>query len=337
MLHSYAVAMREALFFAASLFAATLGACPADAFDLQGHRGARGLAPENTIAGFSRALQIGVTTLELDLAVTKDGVVVVGHDPHLNPDITRDADGKFLIGKGPAIHSLSFDELQRYDVGQIKPGTAYAKRFPEQRPVDRARVPALREVFELVKRADAGHIRFNIETKLTPTSGADTPDPETFAKAVTALVQDAKLTPRVTVQSFDWRTLMIMRKIAPDIERACLTIEADDEDNVMRGKDGASPWTAGLDIDDFGGSVPRLVQAAGCAVWSPYFRNVTPGALAEAKALALKTIPWTVNDPADMQRLIGMGVDGLISDYPDRLRAAMQSKNIPLPPAATPR
>lgn len=326
--------MRHPLHLVTPLLAMGLSVSMASAFDLQGHRGARGLAPENTVAGFARALQIGVTTLELDLAMTKDGAIVVSHDLHLNADITRGPDGKFLSGPGPAIRSLTFDDLQRYDVGRLKPGSAYAARFPGQQPVDGARIPALTEVFALVRRAEAHHIRFNIETKLTPASGAD---PETFARAVAARVQETGLAERVTVQSFDWRTLAIMRKIAPDIERACLTIEADDEDNIQRGKPGPSPWTAGLDIDDFGGSVPRLVQAAGCSVWSPYFRNVTVDTLKEAKTLGLKTIPWTVNEPADMQRLIGMGVDGLISDYPDRLRAVMQSKNIPLPPVVVAR
>jgi glycerophosphoryl diester phosphodiesterase len=109
------------------------------AFDLVGHRGARGLAPENTLPGFARALSLGVTTLELDTAITKDGVIVISHDPALNPDITRDRNGKWLGKFGPGIHSLTFDELQQYDVGRLKPNTDYAKLFPEQRPVDRAR------------------------------------------------------------------------------------------------------------------------------------------------------------------------------------------------------
>jgi glycerophosphoryl diester phosphodiesterase len=318
-----------------ALLAAALMTTPIHAFDLQGHRGARGLAPENAIPGFSRALEIGVSTLELDLAISKDGMIVVSHDPHLNADITRGPDGKFLQRQGQALHALTFEELQRYDVGRIKPGTSYAARFSSQQPVDGTRIPKLSDVFDLVKRAGANHIRFNIETKLTPTSGADTPAPETFAKALADLLATDDLAARVTVQSFDWRTLAAMQRIAPHIERACLTIEDEGEDNIARGRPGPSAWTAGLDVDDFGGSVPRLVQAAGCAVWSPYFRNVSAAALAEAKSLGLRTIPWTVNDPADMQRLIGLGVEGLISDYPDRLRAAMQSKNIPLPPPVT--
>ena len=173
--------------------ALTLMTLPANAFDLQGHRGARGLAPENTIPAFEAALKIGVTTLELDTAMTRDNVLVVSHDSYLNPDHTRGPDGEFLKEQGPAIRALTFDELQRYDVGRIQPGTAYAARFPMQKGADNVRIPRLAEVFDLVKRNGADHVRFNIETKLTPTSGADTPDPETFAAALVKAIQDAVL------------------------------------------------------------------------------------------------------------------------------------------------
>jgi glycerophosphoryl diester phosphodiesterase len=303
------------------------------AFDLQGHRGARGLAPENTLPAFATALSIGVTTLELDLAMTSDGILVVSHDRRLNPDHTRGPDGTFLSAEGPAIRSLTLAQLQRYDVGRLKPGTAYAAAFPEQRGMDGVRIPTLMEVFDLARQAKADHVRFNIETKLTPTSGADTPDPETFAAALARAVRETELAARVSIQSFDWRTLAIMRRIAPEIERVCLSIDGGSGDTLQRGQPGASPWTAGLHIDDFGGSAPRLVAAAGCSVWSPNQRNVTAASLAEAQALGLKVIPWTVNERPDMERLIQMGVAGIITDYPDRLRAVMAEREIPLPPA----
>jgi glycerophosphoryl diester phosphodiesterase len=305
------------------------------AFDLQGHRGARGLAPENTLPAFATALSIGVTTLELDLAMTKDGVLVVHHDEWLNPDIVRGPDGAFLAARGPALHSLTLDEVKRYDVGRIRPGTAYAARFPEQRPVDGTRIPTLDELFALVRQAGADHIRFNIETKITPTSGADVPAPEIFAAAVARAITDAGLTGRASVQSFDWRTLAVLKRIAPEIERVCLTAERPGDDTIERGKPGPSPWTAGLDVDDFAGSTPRLVAAAGCSVWSPAFADLTPDTVAEAKMLGIKVIPWTVNQRSDIDRIIAMGVDGIISDYPDRLRAALTAKNIPVPPPVT--
>jgi glycerophosphoryl diester phosphodiesterase len=309
----------------------------ANAFDLQGHRGARGLAPENTLEAFATALKIGVTTLELDLAMTRDGVLVVSHDSYLNPDHTRGPDGKFLVTQGPAIRSLPLAEVKQYDVGRLKPGTAYAAGFPEQRGMDGIRIPTLAELFDLVRKSAAEHVRFNIETKLTPTSGADTPDPETFAAALAAAVREAGLTARVTLQSFDWRTIAVMRRIAPEIERVCLTQDGGIGDTLQRGRPGPSPWTAGLDIDDVGGSTPRLVAAAGCAVWSPRFHDLTPDAVAETKSLGLKVIPWTVNERSDMARLIALGVDGIITDYPNRLRELMAEKEISLPPAVAAR
>ena len=300
-------------------------------FDLQGHRGARGLAPENTLEAFATALKIGVATLELDLGVSKDGVVVVSHDRVLNPDHTRGPDGQFLAGPGPAIRSLTLAQLKQYDVGRLKPGTAYAAAFPLQRPVDGARIPALREVFALTERIGANDVRFNIETKLTPTSGAETPDPEDFAAAVAAVVRDNGMAARVTVQSFDWRILMALARLAPELERSCLSVETPQDDTLARGRPGPSPWTAGLDIDDFGGSTPKLVAAAGCHVWSPFYRNVNAEVMAEAKRAGIRVIPWTVNERADMERLIDLGVDGLISDYPDRLRAVLADRGIPLP------
>jgi glycerophosphoryl diester phosphodiesterase len=304
---------------------------PADAFDLEGHRGTRGLAPENTLPAFATALRIGVTTLELDVGVTKDGVVVVSHDRALNPDHTRGPNGEFLQRAGPLIHDLTLAELKQYDVGRLKPGTAYAAAFPQQRPVDGARIPALSEVFALAQQAGATAVRFNIETKLTPTSAAETPDPDAFAQALVAVVREAGMTERVIIQSFDWRTLVAVRRIAPELDRACLTVETPEEDTVGRSHPGPSPWAAGLDIHEFGGSTPRLVAATGCRIWSPYHRNVDAAAMAEAKAAKLRVIPWTVNQRPDMERLIDLGVDGLISDYPDHLRAVLADRNIPLP------
>ena len=299
----------EKIIAAAIVIVSVVLCSAAGAFDLQGHRGARGLAPENTLPAFATALSIGVTTLELDLAMTSDGVLVVSHDRRLNPDHTRGADGTFLAAGGPAIRSLTLAQLQRYDVGRLKPGTAYAAAFPEQRGMDGVRIPTLMEVFDLARQAKADHVRFNIETKLTPTPGADTRDPETFAATVARAVREAELAARISVQSFDWRTLAIMRRIAPEIERVCLSIDGGSGDTLQRGQPGPSPWTAGLDIDDFGGSAPRLVAAAGCSVWSPNQRNVTAASLAEARALGLKVIPWTVNERPDMERLIQMGVE----------------------------
>src|SRR5262249_53272923 len=194
--------------------------------------------------------------------------------------------------RGAPIPSATLARAAAYCGGRLKAGTGYPRAFPEQRGMDGVRIPTLLEVFDLTRQAKAEHVRFNIETKLTPTSGADTPDPETFAAAMVRAVREAGLSARVSIQSFDWRTLVIARRIAPEIERVCLSIDGGSGDTLQRGRPGASPWTAGLDIDDFAGSAPRLVAAAGCSVWSPNQRDVTAASLAEAKALSLKVIPW---------------------------------------------
>ena len=297
----------------------------AHAFDLQGHRGTRGLAPENTIAAFERALAIGVTTIETDLAVTKDGVLVISHDPVLNPDLVRGPDGRWLPGKGPPIHSLTLQELRRYDIGRTDPATAYGKQFPEQQAADGQRFPTLKELFAL----GAGNgVRFAIETKITPTSGADTPDAETFAKLVVAAVRDAGMSGRVEVLSFDWRTLVEVKKLAPEIRTVCITQSTANFDNARN-----AAWTAGLELSRYDGSVAKIARAAGCDTWSSFFRNLTPASIDEAHAIGLTVLPWTVNDPADMARLIDMKVDGLITDYPDRARKVMADKAIALPPS----
>ena len=210
-------------------------AAPAFAFDLEGHRGTRGNAPENTLAAFRRAIEIGVTTIETDMGVTKDDVVVISHNPDLSPDLVRDPDGHWLASRGPQIHSLTFAELRRYDIGRINPMSQYAKQFPNQRASDGERFPKLSELFDLGK-ASGKPVRFNIETKITPTSGANTPDPATFANLVIAVVRESNVADRVTVQSFDWRTLIEVKRIAPEIETSCLTIQTPNDDTVSRAR-----------------------------------------------------------------------------------------------------
>ncbi len=269
--------------------------------DLQGHRGARGLVPENTLAGFLQALAMGVTTLELDVGVTRDGVVVIHHDRSLNPDLARGPDGEWIPPPGPRIHDLSYMELQRYDVGRIRPGSEYAERFPHQRPIDGARVPRLAELFASAK----GGVRFNIEMKIDPQAPHETPAPEAFARAVLDEVRKAAMAARCMIQSFDWRPLKVVEREAPEIPTGYLT-EAKDAD-------------------------PRKVHAAGGRVWVTDFRAVTPDKLASARALGLQVIAWTVNEPADIARMIDLRLDGIISDYPDRVRSEMEKRGLPLP------
>jgi glycerophosphoryl diester phosphodiesterase len=305
----------------------------ASAFEAQGHRGARGVLPENTLPAFARALSIGVDVLELDVGVSADGVLVVAHDPRLNPALARGADGAWIVAPGPALRALGFIELRRFDVGRIDPAHAYARRFPDQRPVDGTPMPSLDQVFALVRRAGNAQVRFNIETKLRPDEPDLTLAPEPFAEALVAALRRAGMAGRAAIQSFDWRTLGHVQRIAPDIPTVYLSAQQRWLDNIEAGRPGASPWTAGLDVDDFAGSVPRLVKAAGGALWSPFHREVDAARIDEAHGLGLAIVVWTVNDAPRMEALMEMGVDGIISDYPDRLRGVMKRRGMALPKA----
>jgi len=267
-------------------------------FDLQGHRGARGLAPENTLPGFERALSLGVDTLELDVGVTRDGVVVIHHDRRLNPDLARGPDGKWVGAPAPTIFSLSYQELQRYDVGRIKPGSEYARRFPHQKPVDGARIPRLAALFSIAPPS----MKFNIETKLVPEAPEETLAPEPFARALIAEVRKAGVAARTTIQSFDFRILAVVQREAPEIATAYLTSGAKGE------------------------AVPRMVHEAKGAIWSPNFQDLDPRALAVARELGVRVVAWTVNEPADIARVLGMNVDGIISDYPDRVLEVLKQR-----------
>ncbi|MDH4391162.1 MAG: glycerophosphodiester phosphodiesterase [Aquabacterium sp.] len=321
-----------ALILAAALLAPLQAA---QAFDLQGHRGARGLAPENTIAGFARALAIGVHTLETDIAISRDGMLLISHDPALNPDITRGPDGPWLASRGPVIFHTPWAELQRYDVGRLKPGTRYAAQYPDQQPVDGARLPALADLFALVKRAGnpaPGNppVRLALETKINPLAPDDTAAPEPFARALVAAVRDAGLASRTSILSFDWRTLQTIQREAPEIATVYLTARQRWLDNVGSGP--ASPWTAGFALADHG-SVPKMIRAAGGKIWSSFHGDLDTAQVKEAQALGLQVLAWTVNEPAQIEAMLGLGVDGIVTDRPDRVREAMARRGMALPAA----
>jgi glycerophosphoryl diester phosphodiesterase len=302
----------------------------AQAFDLQGHRGARGLAPENTLPAFATALSLGVTTLELDVGITRDGVVVVHHDLLLNPDTTRGPDGAWLDTRGPAIAALGYEELSRYDVGRIRSGTDYAGRFAAQKPVDGTRIPRLADLFALVRKSGNTAVRFNIETKVSPVEPEKTLEPEAFARALLADIRKAGMEGRVTIQSFDWRTLALVQREAPAIPTAYLSARQRWTDNILADSRGGSPWTAGQQFRDHG-SVAKMVHAAGGRIWSPYYGETDAAQLAEAHALGLKVVVWTVNEPEHIRRMLDLKVDGIISDRPDLVRAEMAARGMPLP------
>ena len=246
--------------------------------------------------------------------------MVASHDPTLNPDITRTLDGKWLRSAGPRISALPASALANYDVGRIRPRTRYAALYRGQTPADGARIPTLESVLLLDDQ-----IRFNIELKTFPSHPELGIEAPAMADCVVEVGTRTNTLDRIIIQSFDWRGPRQVRRNWPDVTVAWLT--------SPRTLGAAEIWWDGRHPDDFGGSVPRAVAAEGGPIWSPEHRALTEDVVAEAHALGLKVIPWTVNQPREMARLIRIGVDGLITDRPDRARRIFAEHGIPLPPA----
>jgi glycerophosphoryl diester phosphodiesterase len=253
---------------------------PPKTIQVQGHRGARGLRPENTLPAFEFAIAAGVDALELDMAVTKDGEIVISHDPLLHPPVCS--------GPKPeiAIHELTLAQVREWDCGKMR-----NPAFPRQQAIAGTRMPTLDEVFDLAPR---GNFLFNIETKIFADRPELTPPPEEFVRLVLAKVRKHRLESRVILQSFDFRTLHAMKHAAPEIKLAAL-YEGSPKDFV------------------------EIAKESGATIVSPDYHLVTPEQVRAAHAAGLEVLPWTPNKPEDWDRLIAAGVNGIITDYPDDL------------------
>ena len=297
-------------------------------FDLQSHRGGRGEHTEGSLAAFAASLELGVSTLELDTHLTRDDAVVVWHDDVLTESKCRDTDAAFRNDPafpyaGSRVRELTIAQIQTLDCGyQQLPG------YPEQQNVPGTTIAELVDVFALVDAHRAETVQLNIETKIeTP---GDQAEMAALTRAVVAEIEASGRADRVTLQSFDWASLNLVRQIAPELRLVAL---AQGDDWLDVGQPGASVHLGGIDIDDYEGSVALAAAAAGYDALSPIFETVTPELVVEAHAAGLPVIPWTVSEAALMHTLIDLGVDGIITDYPTRLRAVLAERGLSLPTA----
>ncbi|MFC7490935.1 MULTISPECIES: glycerophosphodiester phosphodiesterase family protein [unclassified Knoellia] len=313
-------------------------------FDVQAHRGGLGLTTESTPQGFAKALELGVTTLELDTQVTQDEKVVVTHDRQVSAQKCVDTapafagDPEFPYVRD-YVKDLTLAQVQTLDCGfQQLPG------HPQQEQVDGARIVELREVFDVVRAHNARQVTLNIETKVEAGAPEQTAPRELFVRRVHEEIEASGLARQVTVQSFDWGSLMEMHRLAPTRPLVALT----NFDFLQVGRPGASPWLGGIDADDFGGDLVAAADSVeGVTALSPNYGFPQSGKVgdpgfrfypseqmvADAHARGLKVVPWTCDDPATMEALIDMGVDGIITDYPDRLRDILAERGMRLPKA----
>ena len=289
-------------------------------FDLQAHRGGRGETTEESLRAFTKAIELGVTTLELDIVISKDGRPMVWHDPVIQADKCGDTAAAFpgdpqfpYVGK--LVHDLSFAQLRTLDCGKL------LAAYPDAEVVPNNTIATLDEVFSLADSLHSG-VRYNIETKIEAEEPQKSAPPEHFVDAILAVVRTAGKTDKVEIQSFDWRTLPMVRAAEPAIPLVALW----DETTFVPG----SPWLNGIDP----AVVPDPIVAAtrvGANILSPAYALVDAAFVERAHAAGLRVIPWTVNDADAMRAQIDAGVDGIITDYPTRLRGVMSELGMPLP------
>jgi glycerophosphoryl diester phosphodiesterase len=310
-------------------------------FDVQAHRGGLAFRSENTLSSFGNGLRLGVSTLELDIQITEDGQAVVTHDRRVTGSKCVDT-GPVTAGDpefpyvGRYVKDLTLAQVRTLDCGSKK----LADR-PEQEVTPGSRMPLLSEVFALVKRYRADDVQLNVETKVEAGAPNETAPREQFVQVAAREIRAAGFLRRVTVQSFDWGALKRMRAVEPRLPLVALT----NYDFLQTGRPGASPWLGGLDIDDFAGDPIRAIKTFGATTFSPvhgfpqggavtdpgYQPYVTKDMVRNAHRNGIKVVPWTVNDLPTMRKLVDDGVDGIISDYPDRLRQVAAEHGFRLP------
>lgn len=298
------------------------------------HRGGAALRPENTLAAFAHAVELGADGAELDVQLTRDGHVVVFHDNRLKPEICRGEDGRWLAEKGPAIVDLTLAEIETYDVGRSQEGSDYACAHPDIVPSDGERIPLLAEVVEIVRRAPKPFHLF-VELKTSFSDRSLSAPPERLAEATLAVLDRCDYGARCVLVGFDWPGLLHAKKREPKIACWFTTLAQswfgdappppEDEPPsapalmMLRhwAASGTSPWAGGYDAVNYGGSIIRAIREAGGDGWFPFHRDANAARVEEARKLGLKVGAWTVNDAAEMHVLAARGLDALCTDRPD--------------------
>lgn len=302
------------------------------------HRGGTGLWPENTLGAFERAIADGAEGIELDVHLSKDGVPVVHHDEALKPAIARGSDGVWLTKPTPRIKDLTFDELQAYDIGRLRPDAGYSARYPEQTPLDGERIPSLAAVIDLVKAKASPSFVIYTELKTDLMDLSQSSDPVSLANTVVDLVDKKDFGAQTVFVSFDWRALAQAKRRAPAIANAFTTlplysIDPDDK-SIANDSDTAAALRAASanGADFFGGfdwreqqgatfseRVLRAIAAGPADGWFAWHGDIDAASTALAKELGLAISAWTVDMPDDMARLTGLGIDAILTDRLDRL------------------
>ena len=290
---------------------------------IYGHRGARGDLPENTLESFQYLFDNNINAYETDILISKDLVPVITHDFKLDPDFTRNSSGNWIEDANIKIFDLTYEELSEFDVGSLNKSSKYFRKFPDQKSLKNQNIPKLSELIELTSKNISDDLVLNLEIKSTPVENNLTPLPDDMVKLITDVVSKSKLKDKIIYSSFDWRVLREIKKLDPNISRAYLTSE-------QRGKVyDKSPWMDFMPLyDSDSRELPRLIKTLGGDAWHPNHRDISRDIVKASHEEGLPVNVWTVNEEYDMMRMIDYGVDGIMTDYPLKMRELCERKNI---------
>ena len=288
---------------------------------IYGHRGARGVLPENTLESFKYLFENNIRAYETDILISKDYIPVITHDFKLDPSYTKDVNGNWIEDENIKIIDLTYEEILKYDVGTLNKLSRYGRKFINQKSLDNQKIPKLSDLLKLSSDNDFDDLLINLEIKSTPIEEGLTPSPEEMVKIVIDEVGRSNLSDKIIYSSFDWRVLREIKERDPKIPRAHLTSGA-------KGKIyDKSPW---LDFTPLHSEVelPKLIKALGGSAWHPNYKDVNKEIIEISRNEGLPVNVWTVNKEQDMLRMIDYGVDGIMTDYPLKLKELCDKENI---------
>ncbi len=299
--------------------------------EIYAHRGFAAFWPENTLISYQKSLELGVDSLDIDVALTKDNIVVGSHDPFLNKDITIDKNGTWLENNNTLVNDLTFAELSTYQLGKVKPNSKYAKAFPLRKNLDNITAPSLDHVIDLIKAKGNHKHKLQIEIKTNPKKH-NMAYIEKFVGVILSTLEKNDFIEKAELQSFDWRTLIYAKKINSKVKTSFITEQSYSFNSFNTSLlSGEKSWTAGHQLKNYDNSIIKMLSALGADNWCPYYKNVTKKLVEQAHLYNIRVIPWTVDTKNDMLQLIADGVDGIITNRSDILREVMSSKKMTLP------
>ena len=294
---------------------------------IYGHRGARGDLPENTLESFKYLFDNDINAYETDILITKYLIPVITHDFRLDPSFTKDEDGNWIKDENIKIFDLTYDEISNFDVGSLNKLTRYGRRFVNQRSLENQKIPKLSELLELSSKNVLQNLLINLEIKSTPDEKNLTPDPKDLVQIVLNEINNSNLKDKIIISSFDWRILREVKKQSPEIPRAYLTFQQEKGMKIKKTIYSKSPWIDHIPLTIVY-DLPKIIKELGGSAWHPYYKDINKKAVKDAHDNNLPVNVWTVNDEDDMLKMIEYGVDGIMTDYPLRLKNLCEKRSI---------